>query len=45
MGQEQLYKLVGMLAEIAYEIHDKEGINEKLSEMLLDLWREFSCYK
>lgn len=37
-------KLAGMLAEIAYEVHDKEGIDDVLREMLLELWRCFDMY-
>lgn len=35
---------VGMMANIAYEVHDAEGMDPKLSEMLLDLWRTFNHY-
>jgi hypothetical protein len=44
MNQQEFEKLAGMMAKIAYEVHDKEGIDEGLREMLLDLWREFNHY-
>lgn len=43
-GTSEFGKLAGLLAEIAYEVHDKEGVDEKLRELLLDLWREFDYY-
>lgn len=44
MNNEQFELLAGMLADIAYEMFDADGISEKLSEMLLELWRNFSHY-
>lgn len=37
--------MVGMMSKIAYEMYDKEFVDEKLSEMLLDFWREFNSYE
>ena len=42
---DEFTKLAGMLSKIAYEIHDNEGIDENLKEMLLDFWRTFSHYE
>lgn len=42
---EELRRMAGMLAAIAYELHDHEGLSGKASEMLLDFWREFNCYE
>lgn len=44
MTNLEFIKLAGMLAKIAYEVHDNKSINEELRELLLDLWREFDCY-
>lgn len=45
MSNDEFSVLAGMLAKIAYEIHDKDGVDENLREMLLDLWREFNHYQ
>lgn len=45
MNASELEKLAGMLSKIAYEMHDKEGIDENLREMLLEFWRQFSYYE
>jgi hypothetical protein len=44
MDNSEFETLAGMLAKIAYEVHDREGIDETLREMLLDLWRQFNHY-
>lgn len=44
MSSSEFEKLAGMLAKIAYEVHDNDSVNEELREMLLDLWREFDHY-
>jgi hypothetical protein len=44
MDHQEFEKLAGMLAKIAYEVHDNESVDEPLREMLLDLWREFDHY-
>ena len=44
MNNSEFNKLAGMLAKIAYEVHDSKGVNDELREMLLDLWREFDHY-
>ena len=44
MNNLEFEKLAGMLAKIAYEVHDKECLDEGLRETLLDLWREFDHY-
>ena len=45
MNESELYKMVGMLSKIAYELHDKEFVDQGLSEMLLDFWRQFNSYE
>lgn len=42
MNDDRFELLAKMMAEISYEIHDMEGINDTLKEMLLELWRNFS---
>ena len=42
MHSDEIIKMTAMLSKIAYELHDKKGIDENLSEMLLDFWREFN---
>ena len=44
MESKEFEKLAGMLAAIAYEVHDDDSINENLRELLLGLWREFDHY-
>lgn len=44
MNHPEFEKLAGMLAKIAYEVHDNVSVDENLREMLLDLWREFDLY-
>ena len=38
---ELLFKMASMLAEIAYEIHDRDFIDDELKDMLLEFWRTF----
>lgn len=44
MHEDQLQKFVGMVSDIAYEMHDKDWVDDKLREMFLELWRQFSSY-
>lgn len=44
MDNSNFEKLAGMLAKIAYELHDKDYIDDALKEMLFKLWREFDHY-
>lgn len=44
MDDSEFSKLAGMLAKIAYEVHDNENISEELREMLLELWRQFDYH-
>lgn len=45
MNESELYKMVGMMSKIAYEMHDKEFVDEDLREMLLEFWRQFGVYE
>lgn len=44
MNDEKMQIFVGMMADIAYEIHDMEGVSKELSEKFLELWRCFGSY-
>lgn len=44
LNDSEFTKLAGLLAKIAYEVHDNEGVNEELRELLLEFWREFDHY-
>lgn len=44
MHDSDIRRLAGMMAAIAYEMHDKEFVDEDLREMLLEFWRLFDVY-
>ncbi|WP_179291400.1 hypothetical protein [Shouchella clausii] len=44
MCHTEFAKLAGLLAKIAYELSDNEGLSEESREMLLNLWSEFDFY-
>ena len=44
MNDEHLVLFVGMMADIAYEMHDMDGVSHELGGKLLELWRHFGSY-
>lgn len=40
--EQRVEEFMEMIADIAYDIHETEGISEELREKLLNLWRLYS---
>lgn len=45
MNRNEFERLAGLMAKLAYELHDLEGLSKEASEIMLDIWREFTCYE
>lgn len=43
--QNEFRLLASMVADIAYDLHAHENIDDELREKLLNLWRRFDDYR
>lgn len=42
---EKLIEMMGHMSKLAYALHDKPFIDDKMSEDLLEFWRRFSDFE